>query len=72
MTYSDTNHVDNLEMLVLRMARLMQFAVENDPASSEKSMRTMASQAMDYLNREARGPQCLRSAPMTEPRKETE
>jgi hypothetical protein len=73
MTYSDQNHIDNLETLVRRMARLMEFACINDIDLSSKSMRTMAGQARDYLSREGRGPSgpmsLLReksAAPMTE------
>ena len=48
----DDMHIANLEQLVLRMARLMEFA--KSVGTSIVPMEKLAAQAMDYLAREAR------------------
>lgn len=48
----DDMHIANLEQLVLKMARLMEFAKREGVAFV--AMEKLAAQAMDYLAREAR------------------
>lgn len=68
--YPDNRHIDNLEHLVLRMARCLEFATSGDRVLSAQSMQKMAEQARDYLKREARGQLSITrteaSAPMSE------
>jgi hypothetical protein len=49
--YDDDKHIENLEMLVVRLARYIEKATDGDSK--------LAEQAMDYMRRQARGSQSI-------------